>query len=64
MALKPNYRQQRGDRDRAKAKKKQDRLQRRENKRADTQRSGAENAETGLGTDVRSSPTAVEETAE
>jgi hypothetical protein len=35
MALKPNYRQQRGDRDRAKARKKQDRLQRRDARRSD-----------------------------
>jgi hypothetical protein len=30
MAFKPNYHQQRGDRDRAKAQKKQERLQRRD----------------------------------
>ena len=64
MALKPNYRQQRGDRDRVKAKKKQDRLRRRENKRSDTQPDEPGTQETGLGSDVRSAPSVGEESTD
>ena len=53
MAFKPNYQQQRGDRVRAKDKKKQDRLQRREAKRADADQSESAGDDTGVGDNAR-----------
>ena len=54
MAFKPNYRQQRGDRARAKEKKKQDRLQRREVKRTDADPSQSAGDDTGVGNNSQS----------
>lgn len=61
MAFKPNYRQQRADRDRAKAQKKDERLKRREISQSDAEPSQSVNESTGVGSDTSPAPTAGKE---